>query len=272
MSYSPTLGRFLQQDPLGYVDGMNLYQMEGSNPVNRVDPLGTDSYPNMKFPGNTDVFWRDWTAPQRTDWFASFEANYGHMIDRSAWNAGVPRELLAAVVANEMIDFRWNDRHEIGTSVGPAQLTYNTLQNEGLVPPWKPVGENIDISEPHANIMLAGLLMKKYLDRLADAGCEGKLSKDFLNLYGVPISDKDWLAATITEPTPLKDVHQTVVNRDVSPALISRMALMWNNGPQIMFNNDIFHNAPNGYSNGAGGLRIGNVFDPIPSRRITSLP
>ena len=34
------MGRFLQTDPLGYVDSMNLYQGFLMNPVNFVDPLG----------------------------------------------------------------------------------------------------------------------------------------------------------------------------------------------------------------------------------------
>ena len=36
----PSLGRFLQTDPLGYQDSMNLYQGMGMNPVNFVDPWG----------------------------------------------------------------------------------------------------------------------------------------------------------------------------------------------------------------------------------------
>jgi uncharacterized protein RhaS with RHS repeats len=36
----PTLGRWIQQDPAGYVDGKNLYQFVSGTPVVRRDPLG----------------------------------------------------------------------------------------------------------------------------------------------------------------------------------------------------------------------------------------
>ena len=41
-SYSPTLGRFLQTDPAGYADGMNIYAYTHGDPVNGTDPTGLD--------------------------------------------------------------------------------------------------------------------------------------------------------------------------------------------------------------------------------------
>ena len=51
--YDPKTGRFAQNDPIGYGDGLNTYNYVGSDPINGVDPLGLCVLPTFSVYGAT---------------------------------------------------------------------------------------------------------------------------------------------------------------------------------------------------------------------------
>ncbi len=56
--YNCSLGRFMQTDPIGYYDSINLYLFVQNNPINFIDRFGEDTYSvNNNFNSSTPTSW-----------------------------------------------------------------------------------------------------------------------------------------------------------------------------------------------------------------------
>ena len=73
--YSPKLGRFLQTNPVGTKDDLNLYTYVGDDPLDRTDPSG--NCPSCLVGAFVEVLFEAYTGELNKGFSQAFEGNFG---------------------------------------------------------------------------------------------------------------------------------------------------------------------------------------------------
>ena len=239
--YNPSTGRWLSRDPIEERGGRDLYALASNNPVNRIDLLG------MLDP---KTFWNTWDSMKRQNWFDDFKKDYGDSIRRYARQHCIPKALLAAIIANEQIDYslkyRIGELAGLGQSLGPAQIRVDTAIRYNLLPQVDP-NDYPDISlgaqdgtafvpgdiyyrqalrnqlnNSDSNIQAAARLMSQYLKTMCQQAKDGQMSLGFRLRIASGCKVPDFCCR--------KKSCQESYEAKVPACLISAMAAAWNNG------------------------------------------
>ena len=106
--YSPQRGRFIQRDPLGYVDGMGHYAYVGNNPINWIDPEGTFRFGKRPLNG---LPWIPVASSNSIDDFHNAEISHEHGFfdDGSNENIGFREDGRFSEDVRDL-DYRYDDK------------------------------------------------------------------------------------------------------------------------------------------------------------------
>jgi RHS repeat-associated protein len=144
-------GRWLSRDLIEERGGMNLCAFARNSPICLFDINGNGPVPGDRM---TPPEFFALSTPDKIGWAKAFGARFAALIEKAAKENCIPKRLVAIIIANEMIDWRWPDGTPFdgarGGGVGPAQISPTTAVNENVT------GMNTSDFKPYLQWSTAG--------------------------------------------------------------------------------------------------------------------
>lgn len=187
--YSPTTGTFVQRDPAGYRDGMNLYRYGAANPTRFVDPMGLASTPHVPPAGWPDGYPLPDDYEPSWDWRPNphYDPNYDPMTDPD-WEKPPQRHKPGTLRAPDQR--RWSP-HPPDPKHPDPHIDYEPPKKPGQPKPVKiriPVSPRPSIRPPGPSV---GPGKPGKIGWLGTASCIAACAQDYDNCLGTANSAYD---------------------------------------------------------------------------------
>ncbi|MCF7689355.1 MAG: RHS repeat-associated core domain-containing protein [Cephaloticoccus sp.] len=106
--YSPSLGRFINRDPIEEQGGINLYSFVGNDPVNAWDYLGMESFGSTHFDANGNAYWVEEDGADQFSLDAQHTASvwrFGPMASTAQYDKQADSGTMAAAATKQWKDY-----------------------------------------------------------------------------------------------------------------------------------------------------------------------
>jgi hypothetical protein len=203
---------------------------------------------NFEFGKMTHDKWSKQSNEEKYLWCNTFRNRFGNAIDKHAKKYNIPKQLLAGVIANEMLEWKFPDGTSLdglsGGGIGYAQIAIKTARVHGIT------GSDAEIKKMlnsyAGSVEAAAKILKDYVTEFRESIKHDKLGQGFIKsgLYSVR-------KTTILE-------KENIVDINVPQWLLCSMCAIWNSGINVIYAKDKMgdNNYPNAYWHGVNSSAI----------------
>ena len=203
---------------------------------------------NFEFGNMSHERWDEQTEEEKYLWCNSFRNRFGNAIDKYTKQYNIPKELLAGIIANEMLDWKFPDGTWLdglgGGGIGYAQIALKTAKKHGTTGSDSEIKKRLNSYD--GSVEIAARILKSYFDEFCDSVQNNKLGPGFQNstLY------------YMAKPYILQ--RDDFVNMKVPEWLLNSMCAVWNSGIEVIYAKDPIgdNNYRNAYIHGTNAWYI----------------